>query len=177
MYRWQSHWFLCKLRMGHLCSQSLWSTNTTTRLLYNANSTLHSKIFYRQFGLKECQTNIKDKPLAQSRQQSWQLLGKLRSPVDKKTKGNYWLGSFNKNCICTWVGVNGPNGCAFLVIIYRTSRGTQLCLGVKWFARRRCLSNLASLSSYAVEKIKKFPRMGMLLRKLKKLLRMGMTFI
>ena len=32
-------------------------------------------------------------------------------------------------------------------IYFITSRGTQRFLGVKWFVRRRCLSNLASLSS------------------------------
>ena len=32
-------------------------------------------------------------------------------------------------------------------ILSSTSRGTQCCRGVKWFVRRRCLSNLASLSS------------------------------
>ena len=30
--------------------------------------------------------------------------------------------------------------------LYITSRGTQRCLGVKWFVSRRCLSNFASLS-------------------------------
>ena len=36
----------------------------------------------------------------------------------------------------------------FYILLYYTSRGTQRCLGVvKWFVRRRCLFNLASLSS------------------------------
>ena len=32
-------------------------------------------------------------------------------------------------------------------VLWRTSRSTQRCPGVKWFVRRYCLSNLASLSS------------------------------
>ena len=32
-------------------------------------------------------------------------------------------------------------------VVYLFAPGAQLCPGIKWFVRRRCLSNLASLSS------------------------------
>ena len=43
---------------------------------------------------------------------------------------------------------NGTGTHFIVICVYILySRGTQHCLGVKWFVRRRCLSNLASLYS------------------------------
>ena len=50
--------------------------------------------------------------------------------------------------LCEYERESSEVGGLFAVTVCKiSSRGTQRCLGVKWFVRRRCLSNLASLCS------------------------------